>query len=114
MSAIAGRLAVQVGAWCLQKQNGGSGVLLSGLDGVPPGKVVILGAGNVGANALAVAHGIGAQVSVFAKSTKRFPPLRKQFVGVRFSEYEKRILEEAVAEADLVIGGVDGGRCLRS
>ena len=53
MSAIAGRLAVQVGAWCLQKPNGGSGVLLPGLDGVAPGKVVILGAGNVGANALA-------------------------------------------------------------
>ncbi len=56
MSAIAGRLAVQVGAWCLQKPNGGSGVLLPGLEGVAPGKVVILGAGNVGANALAVAE----------------------------------------------------------
>jgi len=106
MSAIAGRLAVQVGAWCLQKLNGGSGVLLPGLDGVPPGKVVILGAGNVGANALAVAHGIGASVSVFAKSTKRFPPLQKRFAGAKFREYERRILEEAIAEADLVIGGV--------
>jgi alanine dehydrogenase len=106
MSAIAGRLAVQAGAWCLQKQNGGSGVLLSGLEGVAPGKVVILGAGNVGANALAVAHGIGAQVIVFAKSTKRFPPLRKEFAGVRFNTYESKVLEEAVAEADLVIGGV--------
>src|SRR6185369_8884118 len=54
MSAIAGRLAVQVGAWCLQKQNGGSGVLLSGAAGVPPGNVLIIGAGNVGSNALAV------------------------------------------------------------
>ena len=53
MSAIAGRLAVQVGAWCLQKQNGGSGVLLPGLEGIAAGKVVIIGAGNVGANALA-------------------------------------------------------------
>ena len=65
MSAIAGRLAVQVGAWCLQKQNGGSGVLLPGLDGIAPGKVAIFGAGNVGANALAVAHGIGASVTVY-------------------------------------------------
>src|SRR5207247_2227411 len=85
MSAIAGRLAVQVGAWCLQKQNGGSGALLPGLDGVPPGKVVILGAGNVGANALAVAHGIGASVTVFAKTDRRFPPLRAKYPHARFS-----------------------------
>src|SRR5580765_5852945 len=84
MSAIAGRLAVQVGAWCLQKQNGGSGVLLPGLDGVPPGKVTILGAGNVGANALAVACGIGAQVTLFAKTDRRFPPLRKRYANARF------------------------------
>jgi alanine dehydrogenase len=103
MSAIAGRLAVQAGAWCLQKQNGGSGVLLPGLDGVPPGKVVILGAGNVGSNALAVACGIGAQVSVFARSTKRFPPLRKKFPGAKF---ETEGLEKAVRDADLVVGGV--------
>ena len=105
MSAIAGRLAVQVGAWCLQKQNGGSGVLLSGVDGVPPGKVVILGAGNVGANALAVAHGIGAQVTVFAKSTKRFPPLRQRFSAADFRT-ETETLEKLLSEADLVIGGV--------
>jgi alanine dehydrogenase len=116
MSAIAGRLAVQVGAWCLQKQNGGSGVLLSGLDGVPPGKVVILGAGNVGANALAVAHGIGAHVTVFAKSTKRFPPLKKAFPGAVFrtntketrinAKETKEELEIHIGDADLVIGGV--------
>jgi alanine dehydrogenase len=71
MSAIAGRLAVRVGAWCLQKQNGGSGVLLPGAAGVPPGEVVILGAGNVGSNALAVAHGM-AFGDVIAKSEKDF------------------------------------------
>jgi alanine dehydrogenase len=103
MSAIAGRLAVQVGAWCLQKQNGGSGVLLPGLEGVPPGKVVILGAGNVGANALAVAHGIGAQVTVFAKTDRRFPPLRKRFGTAQFiAGFDP----EALKDADLVIGGV--------
>jgi len=103
MSAIAGRLAVQIGASLLQKQNGGSGVLLCGVEGVPPGKVVILGAGNVGSNALAVAHGIGAAVSVFARSTKRFPPLRKEFPGASFVTEG---LEKAVRDADLVIGGV--------
>jgi len=103
MSAIAGRLAVQAGAWFLQKQNGGSGVLLAGLDGVPPGKVVILGAGNVGSNALAIAHGIGADVSVFARSTKRFPPLRKQYPRANF---QTEGLEQKVRDADLVIGGV--------
>jgi alanine dehydrogenase len=103
MSAIAGRLAVQVGAWCLQKQNGGSGVLLAGLDGVPPGKVVILGAGNVGANALAVAHGIGASLTVFAKTDRRFPPLQQKYPQARF---HAGVDQQAVKDADLVIGGV--------
>ena len=101
MSAIAGRLAVQAGAWCLQKQNGGSGVLLPGVAGVAPGRIVILGAGNVGANALAVAHGLGASVTVHAKSARRFPALRAQYAGVRFET-----AAPSVADADLVIGGV--------
>ena len=101
MSAIAGRLAVQMGAWCLLKQNGGSGVLLPGLDGVPPGKVVILGAGNVGSNALAVAHGMGAEVTVFAKSETRFPRLKRQYPRAHFS-----IERPSVRDADLVIAGV--------
>ena len=101
MSAIAGRLAVQMGAWCLLKQNGGSGVLLPGLDGVPPGRVVILGAGNVGSNALAVAHGIGADVTVFAKSATRFPDLKRQYPRARFSSEKP-----SVRDADLVIAGV--------
>jgi alanine dehydrogenase len=106
MSALAGRLAVQAGAWCLQKHNGGSGVLLSGLDGVPPGKVVILGAGNVGSNALAAAHGAGALVTVFAATEKRLAALR--------ARYRERVelrtggagLADTVATADLLIGGV--------
>ena len=102
MSAIAGRLAVQVGAWCLQKHNGGSGVLLPGAAGVPPGNVVILGAGNVGSNALAVAHGMGASVTVIAKSKKRFPALKREFPDVKF----KGNGSIDVATADLVIGGV--------
>jgi alanine dehydrogenase len=103
MSAIAGRLAVQVGAWCLQKQNGGSGVLLPGFEGVPPGKVVILGAGNVGANALAVAYGMGAEVTVFAKTEHRLAALGAQYPKARL----RAGLDVAVIEdADLVIGGV--------
>jgi alanine dehydrogenase len=101
MSAIAGRLAVQVGAWCLLKQNGGSGVLLPGLDGVPPGKVVILGAGNVGSNALAVACGIGARVSVHARTDKRFPALKLRFPKCEFTTGTPQ-----VRDADLVVGGV--------
>lgn len=101
MSAIAGRLAVQVGAWCLQKQNGGSGVLLAGTESVAPGKIVILGAGNVGANALHVAHGIGAEVTVFAKTEKRFAALRSRYPAARFSAGKPD-----VRDADLVVAGV--------
>ena len=103
MSAIAGRLAVQVGAWCLLTQNGGSGVLLPGLDGVAPGKVVILGAGNVGANALAVAYGLGARVAVFAKSEKRFSGLKAKYPRAGFHVGP---LGHTLDDADLVIGGV--------
>ena len=99
MSAIAGRLALQVGAWCLQKQNGGSGVLLPGLDGVAPGEVVIVGAGNVGGNALHVAHGIGADVTVFSRTAK--PGLK-----ARYPRAEFRTDGLSITGADLVICGV--------
>ena len=102
MSAIAGRLAVQAGAWCLQKHNGGSGVLLPGVAGVPPGKVVILGAGNVGSNALAVAHGMGASVTVVSQSARRFSALKVKFKDVTFKVNDL----SDVPSADLVIGGV--------
>ena len=103
MSAIAGRLAVQAGAWCLQTQNGGSGVLLPGLDDVPPGKVVILGAGNVGGNALAVAHGLGAQTRVFARTEKRFQELKARYPRAKF---QAGLDPAAIADADLIIAGV--------
>ncbi len=82
-------------------QSGGSGVLLPGLEGVPAGKLVILGAGNVGSNALALAHGMGAEVSVFARTEKRFPALRRRFPGVTFQTGRP-----IITQADLVIGGV--------
>jgi alanine dehydrogenase len=101
MSKIAGRLAVQVGAWCLQKHQGGSGVLLPGVDGVPPGKVVIIGAGTVGSNALAVAHGMGADVTVYERSGTRLAALQARYPRARFST-----AAPDVADADLVIGAV--------
>ena len=103
MSAIAGRLAVLMGAWCLQKQNGGSGVLLSGFADVRPGKVVILGAGNVGANALAMAHGIGATVTVFARTDRHLAALRGKFPSATL---KVGFDERAALDADLVIGAV--------
>jgi alanine dehydrogenase len=106
MSAIAGRLAVQMGAWCLLKQNGGSGVLLPGLPvnlsgGVPPGKVVILGAGNVGANALRVVSGLGCEVTVYTKTEKRHAALRALYPDLTL-----KTTPPDVRDADLVIGGV--------
>jgi alanine dehydrogenase len=107
MSRIAGRLAIQVGMWALQTNNGGSGVLLSGIDDVPPGKVVILGAGNVGANAAHVAVGVGARTIVFAKTRARLDPLERRYSG----KLEARVIEggdiaDYVRDADLVVGGV--------
>jgi len=101
MSQIAGRLAVQLGAWCLQKHQGGSGVLLPGVEGVAPGRVVILGAGNVGSNALAVAHGLGCSVTVYARSERHFAALRARYPQARFSTAAPE-----VREADLLIGAV--------
>jgi alanine dehydrogenase len=99
MSAIAGRLAVQAGAWCLQKQNGGSGVLLPGVEGIAPGRIVIIGAGNVGSNALHVACGIGAAVTVFSRTEK--PRLK-----ARYPRAEFRTGAPSVEDADLIIAGV--------
>ena len=96
MSAIAGRLAVLMGAWCLQRQNGGSGVLLPG-----DGKVVIVGAGNVGANALAIARGIGAEVTVYARTDRRLAALRSLYPSVTMTTEPPR-----VQDADLIIGAV--------
>lgn len=106
MSALAGRLAVQIGAWYLHKQNGGSGVLLPGIEGVPSGRVTILGAGNVGANALAVAHGMGAVVTVLAKSGRRLDALRARYRERLTLHAGVEGLAEALADTDLLIGAV--------
>ena len=107
MSRVAGRLAPQVGAWALQMANGGSGVLLGGVAGVPPGKVVIVGAGNVGANALQIAVGMGAQVTLFDRGIEKIAALDRIYRGrVTTCVADPLTLEGAIADADLVVGAV--------
>jgi alanine dehydrogenase len=107
MSEIAGRLAVQVGAWCLQAQNGGSGVLLSGASGVRPAKVVVLGAGIAGSNACQIAAGMGAHVSVIERNPNRLRYLHDILGGHLTTLMSNRAnIEAEVRSADLVIGTV--------
>lgn len=107
MSEVAGRMAIQAGAFCLEKINGGSGVLLGGVPGVEPAHVVVLGAGVVGTNALRIAMGMEAQITVMDKSLKRLNELDSQFgsrLNTIFPTTEK--LEHYIANADLVVGAV--------
>jgi alanine dehydrogenase len=107
MSEVAGRMAVHAGAHYLEKIHGGRGVLLSGVPGVAPGKVVILGGGTVGANAATIAIGMGADVTILDKSLPRLAALDQQFQGRARTIYSTRdALESYVVKADLVIGGV--------
>lgn len=107
MSEVAGRLAIQVGAWCLQAQNGGRGVLLSGASGVKPAYVVILGAGIAGANACQVAVGVGAQVSILDVNPARLRYVHDILGGHVTTVMSNRAnIEEEVTAADLVISSV--------
>lgn len=107
MSEVAGRLSIQVGARCLEVGQGGRGVLLSGVSGVPPAKVVIIGAGIVGANACHVAVGIGAQVSILDVNPSRLGYVRDIMQGHVTTVMSNRAnIEEEVVKADLVIGAV--------
>jgi alanine dehydrogenase len=107
MSEVAGRMAIQAGASHLEKSKGGMGLLLGGVPGVAPGHVVIIGAGVVGTNALQMAVGTGARVSVLDKNVDRLRQLDLVY-GNRISTLysNAHALEEAVLSADLVIGGV--------
>jgi alanine dehydrogenase len=107
MSEIAGRMAVQVGAHCLQKENGGRGVLLAGAPGVRPGRVVVLGAGTVGGNALRIAVGMGADVTVLDIDPARLAHLDDHY-GNRIHTLisNSQTIEEEVGRADLLIGAV--------
>lgn len=107
MSEVAGRMAVQVGAVCLQKTQGGSGVLLGGVAGIPQGKVVILGGGVAGTNAAAVALGMRADVTVIERSVQRLRVLDESFSGrVRTLMSTTEVIESQLAHADLIIGAV--------
>ncbi len=107
MSEVAGRMSVQVGAHCLEKEQGGAGILLGGVPGVPVAKVVILGGGVVGTNAARMAMGLEASVTVLDKSLHRLYELDMQFgptLNTIFSTLDA--VERLVAGADLVIGAV--------
>jgi alanine dehydrogenase len=107
MSEVAGRMSVQIGAHCLEKHQGGSGVLLGGVAGVRPGQVVILGGGVSGANAARMAMGLEAEVTIIDRSIQRLRELELQF-GSRLRTIYATVdnIEEAVSLADLVIGAV--------
>ncbi len=107
MSQVAGRMSVQSGAHCLEKAQGGRGVLLGGVPGVAPGKVVILGGGVVGTNAAVVALGMGADVTILEKNTDRMEELVARFgTAIKTIYSTQGAVEEECATADLVIGGV--------
>ncbi len=107
MSEVAGRLAPQVGAWTLQKANGGRGVLLGGVPGVAPARVVVIGGGVVGTHAAKVAAGMGADVTVLDRSLPRLRYLDDVFGHSFKNAYASAgTTAELVAEADMVIGAV--------
>ena len=107
MSEVAGRLAPQVGAWTLQKANGGRGVLLGGVPGVGPGKVVVIGGGVVGTHAARVAAGMGADVTVLDRSLPRLRYLDDTFGTLFRNRYSSAAATaELIADADLVVGAV--------
>ena len=107
MSQVAGRMSMQVAAWALMKTKRGRGILLGGVPGVAPAKVVIIGGGVSGTNAAEIAVGMRADVTVFDRSNARLAELDSQFNGALKTMYSTRTsLDAAVREADLVIGAV--------
>ena len=116
MSEVAGRVSIQAGAWALQMANGGKGMLLGGIPGVRPANVVVLGGGVVGTEAIRMALGLGANVTVFDKSLDRLREL-----NILYSPALKTLfptpstLEEVILSADLIVGAVlvPGGKAPR-
>jgi alanine dehydrogenase len=107
MSEVAGRMSVQVGAYFLQKANGGRGILLGGVPGVAPAKVVILGGGVSGTHAAEMAVGLRAEVTVVDRSVKRLRELSAIFGPSLRTEYStQEHIDSLVIDADLVIGAV--------
>jgi alanine dehydrogenase len=107
MSEVAGRLATQMGAWALEKAQGGRGVLLGGVPGVPPARVVVLGGGIVGYNAALIAVGMQADVWVLDRSVERMRELEMMLAGrITLAMSNRLQIEEVIEEADLVVGAV--------
>ncbi len=107
MSEVAGRLSIQAGAAALQKANGGRGVLLGGVPGVAPGKVVVIGGGVSGANAADMAVGLGADVTILDRSLPRLRHLEEVWGGRVHTEYStKDAIDRLTRDADLVVGAV--------
>ncbi|HKB61006.1 MAG TPA: alanine dehydrogenase [Gallionellaceae bacterium] len=107
MSAVAGRLSVQMGAWAMTMANGGRGVLLPGVEGVAPGKVVILGGGVVGSNAAQIALALGAEVTLLERNSATIARLAATFgPRLHLMASEPASVEKYVKGADLVVGAV--------
>lgn len=107
MSEVAGRLSIQAGAHCLERAQGGEGVLLSGVPGVAPGKVLIIGGGTVGDNAATMARGMGADVTILDTSVPRLRQLDNDYGGsVKCVYSTTETIEEYALAANLVIGAV--------
>ncbi|MFT5572612.1 MAG: alanine dehydrogenase [Cryomorphaceae bacterium] len=107
MSEVAGRLAAQAGAHCLERAQGGCGVLMGGVPGTEPAKVLVLGGGVVGQNAAYIARGMGANVTILDRSIPRLRQLDVEFGGRANCVYStKEAIERYAAESDLVIGAV--------
>ncbi len=107
MSRIAGRLSIQVAAWALQMANGGSGILLGGVGGVAPAKVVVIGPGEAGSNAAQIAVGMGADVMMLGTELDRLVQLDKLYRGRLKTCYSEPLsIAENVAAADVVVSGV--------
>ncbi len=107
MSEIAGRMAAQAGAYFLEKHSGGRGILLSGVPGVVPGRVMIIGGGVVGSNAARIACGMGADVVILDNSVERLRQLDREFGGrLKTLVATDSAIDQSLSEADLVIGAV--------
>ncbi len=107
MSEVAGRMSIQAGANALERSRGGSGTLLSGVPGVPPANVLILGGGVVGANAARMAVGLRANVTIMDKNIETLRILDNEFQGLAKMEFaSKDAIEKHLPQADLIIGAV--------
>ncbi len=107
MSKVAGRMAIQAGAHCLESPQGGAGLLLGGVPGVAPAKVVVIGGGVVGANAIEMAVGLGADVTVLDRNVAVLDELDARFGPAVRAVYSTRSsLDRYVLDADLVVGAV--------